>query len=204
MSLAAILIDTWTTERLKTLSVWSHVPEEHLEFRLAPRARTPHEHMVHQCVSEDTWMTKMLGLNTGLPALPAEESRSAFLRHYAEASERRLELLRGCSAEWFEEAARFFDTDRSRGWILVRRIAHTSHHRGQMTMILRALGVSLYSTYGPTADTGGLFQHGAPVIYRYPGVDELLDAETEGHPSALPSLPTAGDQPLTERPSGVS
>jgi len=38
------------------------------------------------------------------------------------------------------------------------------------------LGRSLYSTYGPTADTGGLFQQGAPVIYRYESVEALLAA----------------------------
>ncbi|MFL5496629.1 MAG: DinB family protein, partial [Gemmatimonadales bacterium] len=32
---------------------------------------------------------------------------------------------------------------RSRAWILVRRIAHTAHHRGQQTILLRQLGREL-------------------------------------------------------------
>src|SRR4051794_40847755 len=87
------LLDTYDTERLKTLSVWSQVAEEDFEFRAEPRARTPHEHMVHQCAGEDGWFKNLLGIDLGAPPLPAspeEETRPAFLRAYAEASGKRL------------------------------------------------------------------------------------------------------------------
>lgn len=42
------LIDTYETERIKTLSVWSQFGDGDLEFRPAPLARTPHEQMVHR------------------------------------------------------------------------------------------------------------------------------------------------------------
>lgn len=191
------LLDTYETERLKTLSVWSQVADAEMEHRSEPRARTPREQMVHQCVSEDTWMRTMLGIDAGLPPLPAEETRLAFLAHYAAASEARLARLREQPEAWFEETTRFFDVGRSRAWVLTRRIAHSAHHRGQLTAQLRALGHSLYSTYGPTADTGGLFQNGAPVIYRYPTVEDLLAAEAEG--GGGPSLPGPGEKSPTER-----
>jgi uncharacterized damage-inducible protein DinB len=192
------LLDTYDTERLKTLSVWSCFQDEDLRFRPEPRARTPHEQMVHQCVSEDLWMKNMLGIDLGAPALPAQEARLDFLRTYAEASGRRLEKLRGMADEWFEGITRFFDVERSRAWVLTRRIAHSSHHRGQLTAYLRLLGRDLYSTYGPTADTGGLFQNGAPVIYRYPDLDHLLEAEARG--GDFPPLPGPGGKSPTERP----
>ena len=88
------LADTYETERLKTLSVWSQFRDDDLALRPEPRARTPREHMVHQCVSEDLWMTRMLGLDVGLPQLPVPETRLGFLTHYAEASGRRLARLR--------------------------------------------------------------------------------------------------------------
>jgi hypothetical protein len=50
----------------------------------------------------------------------------------------------------------FFDLSRTLAWIVVRRIAHTAHHRGRQTALLRMLGRALYGTYGPTADTGWL------------------------------------------------
>jgi uncharacterized damage-inducible protein DinB len=192
------LLETYDTERLKTLSVWSQLRDGDLRFRPEPRARTPHEQMVHQCVSEDVWMKNMLGIDLGVPPLPAEETRVAFLHKYAEASGERLARMRGMTEEWFEGMTRFFDVERSRAWVLTRRIAHSAHHRGQLTTYLRLLGRDLYSTYGPTADTGGLFQNGAPVIYRYPDLERLLAAEERGGDS--PPLPGPGDKSPTERP----
>ena len=195
----AFLVDTYATERIKTLSVWSHFTEADLRFRPEPRARTPLEQMVHQCVSEDVWMQRMLGIETRLPPLPQREDRLGFLEHYAEASGRRLERLEAQSPEWFAGETRFFDVPRSRAWVLTRRIAHSAHHRGKLTTCLRLLGRALYSTYGPTADTGGLFQQGAPVIYRYGSVEELLTAERGGG-AKPPTLPGPGSSPPTERP----
>jgi uncharacterized damage-inducible protein DinB len=191
------LVDTFRTERIKTLGVWSQIPDVRMEFRPEPRARTPHEHMVHQCVSEDTWMTNMLGISVSRPALPAEETRQAFLEHYAATSAERLSRLEACENSWFEAETRFFDTTRSRAWVLTRRLTHSAHHRGQLTAYLRLWGQALYSTYGPTADTGGLFQNGAAVIYRYASVEELLQAERRGGASA--PLPGPGTEPPTER-----
>ena len=41
-------------------------------------------------------------------------------------------------------------------------------------------GQALYSTYGPTADTGGLFQNQAQVVYRYASIDDLIERERKG------------------------
>lgn len=194
----SFLADTYATERLKTLSVWSAFRDEDLAFRCAERARTPLEHMVHQCVSEDTWMRKMLGIVAPFEVLPPKESRLAFLLHYAAASGDRLDRLREKPADWWGEATRFFDVERSRAWVFVRRIAHSAHHRGQLTVLLRLRARPVYSTYGPSADTGGLFLNEAPTIYRYHSVEELLAAESEG--GAWPELPGPGEKPSTERP----
>jgi hypothetical protein len=155
--------------------------------------------MVHQCVSEDAWMQRMLGIDVGLPPLPIEESRLGFLEHYALVSERRLAALSARPAGWFEEETRFFDVPRSRAWVMTRRISHSAHHRGQLTIYLRLLGRDLYSTYGPTADTGGLPHQGASVIYRYRAVEELLLAARGGAVDP-PGLPGPGPAPPTERP----
>jgi uncharacterized damage-inducible protein DinB len=190
--------DTYATERLKTLSVWSAFRDEDLAFRCAERARTPLEHMVHQCVSEDTWMRNMLGIIAPFEVLPLQETRLAFLLHYAAASGDRLAQLRERPADWWTGTTRFFDVERTRAWVFLRRIAHSAHHRGQMTVLLRLRERPVYSTYGPSADTGGLFLNGAPTIYRYGSVEELLAAESEG--GAWPALPGPGEKPATERP----
>jgi uncharacterized damage-inducible protein DinB len=193
------IVETYKTERLKTLGVWSQIPDERMQFRPEARARSPIEHMVHQCVSEDTWMRSMLGIAISHPALPATETRLAFLQHYAACSAERVALIADRPDAWFEEPTQFFDVVRSRAWVLIRRFTHSAHHRGQLTTYLRLWGQPLYSTYGPTADTGGLFQNGARVIYRYLSVDELLAHEAEGGGS-VPALPGLGLNPVTERP----
>jgi uncharacterized damage-inducible protein DinB len=181
------LVETYRTERLKTLGVWSQIPDARMRFRPEKRARSPIEHMVHQCVSEDNWMRSMLGIAIGHPALPADESRQAFVAHYELCSAERLHELAQQPDEWFEQTAKFFDVDRSYAWVLTRRIAHSAHHRGQLTVYLRRWGDALYSTYGPTADTGGLAVNCARVIYRRGSVDDE-------------KLPVKSDKPLTERP----
>jgi uncharacterized damage-inducible protein DinB len=198
MSAYDFLLDTYETERIKTLSVWSMFQEADLEFRPAPKIRTPHEQMVHQCVSEHTWMMNMLGIDSGIPVLPETEHRLDFLRHYARASAGRLEELRAKPESWFAEVTSFFEVPRERSWILLRRLTHSAHHRAQLTVYLRLLRRELYSTYGPTADTGGLFQNKAQIIYRYESIEQLLADEANG--GRFPDLPGPGPLSPTERP----
>lgn len=196
------LTETYATEQLKVLGVWSMFEDGDLAVRPHPtdaRGRSVLEHMVHQSLSEDLWFRTMLGIDVGAPPLPDTETRTAFLRSYAERSAKRLAALRAEPDEWWEEEVAFFDVRRSRAWVMVRRIAHTAHHRGQQTALLRMLGRSLHSTYGPTADTGGLFQRGAVTVYAYPDEDALLVGEMAGGRKA--PLPGTGSAAVTERPS---
>jgi hypothetical protein len=101
---------------------------------------------------------------------------------------------------WWEEEVAFFEVTRTRAWIVTRRIAHTAHHRGQQTALLRMLGRDLHSTYGPTADTGGLMRDNAPVVYAYAGLEELLEEEAGTRRKA--ALPGPGGRSVTERPAG--
>jgi hypothetical protein len=76
------LIDSYETERLKVLSVWSMFQDEDLLKRPHPidrRGRSVIEQMVHQCVSEDLWFRTMLGVDVGLPPLPPREARAEFI-----------------------------------------------------------------------------------------------------------------------------
>lgn len=196
------LVDAYGTERLKVLSVWSEFRDGDLHIRPKQddrRGRSVLEHFVHQCVSENNWFRGMLGIDVGAPPLPSVESRLEFMKRYAEDSLRRLERLQTTDDPWWESETTFFDVRRSRAWVVTRRLAHTAHHRGQQLAMLRMLGRTLHSTYGPTADTGGLPQTAAATIYAYPTMDDLLDAESRGGAKAALPPPPAG--PLTERPN---
>jgi uncharacterized damage-inducible protein DinB len=198
MSRYDFLLDTYRTERLKTLNLWSQVPDDRMNDRLEARARSPREHMVHQCLSEDGWMRTMLGISVAHAVLPANEGRMWFIERYALSSAERLARLEQQAEDWFEGGTTFFDVARSRAWVLTRRLTHSAHHRAQLQTCLRAWGIALYSTYGPSADTGGLAANGARVIYRYPSADAILIGEAER--AVTPPLPGPGPKPPTERP----
>jgi uncharacterized damage-inducible protein DinB len=195
------LVETYATERFKVLSVWSMFKDKHLPARPNPadsRGRSVHEHMVHQCMSEDLWFRNMLSIDVGAPPLPAREIRWEFMARYAEDSAKRLAALREKAEPWWEEVVTFFDVPRSRAWVVTRRIAHTAQHRGQLMAMLRMLGSDMHSTYGPTADTGGLMQNHAPTIYAYSSLEAMLASEAKGGAKTL--LPPHGAKPVTERP----
>jgi uncharacterized damage-inducible protein DinB len=195
------LVETYETERIKVVSVWSEFRDEDLPFRPResdPRGRSVHEQMVHQCVSEDLWFRTMLGIDVAAPPLPSRETRLEFMKRYAEDSAKRLAELRGKDDQWWESETNFFDVRRPRAWVITRRLTHTSHHRGQQMAMLRMLGRDVHSNYGPTADTGGLMQNHATTIYAYRGLEELFRGESAGGTKS--PLPGAAGKPVTERP----
>jgi pimeloyl-ACP methyl ester carboxylesterase/uncharacterized damage-inducible protein DinB len=161
------LIDSYESERVKVVSVWSEFRDGDLTVRPRQddsRGRSVQEHMVHQCVSEDAWFRNMLGIDVGGPPLPDLETRLEFMKRYAQDSGKRLQRLRQTDECWWESPTAFFNVQRTRAWVMTRRLTHTSHHRGQQMAMLRMLGRDLHSNYGPTADTGGLTNptaHGA-------------------------------------------
>jgi uncharacterized damage-inducible protein DinB len=195
------LVETYETECIKVVSVWSEFRDQDLPVRprqADPRGRSVREQMVHQCVSEDLWFRTMLDIDVGAPPLPAQETRLEFVKRYAQDSEKRLAALHTKEDTWWEGDTTFFDVKRSRAWVMTRRLTHTSHHRGQQMAMLRMLGRELHSNYGPTADTGGLMQNHAPTIYAYPSLATLLEGEAGG--GAKSALPHSGGKAVTERP----
>ena len=198
------LVETYETERIKVVSVWSEFSDADLPVRPRagdPRGRSVQEQMVHQCVSEDLWFRTMLGIDVSVAPVPTSETRLEFIKRYAEDSGKRLEALRAKPGSWWESETKFFDVQRSRAWVMVRRIAHTAHHRGQQMAMLRMLGRDVHSNYGPTADTGGLMQNHAPTIYSYPSLQALLEGETIRGAKAV--LPGAAGKAVTERPDKI-
>lgn len=154
------LLDAYETEILKITGIWSAFPDDSLSFRPAPKSRSVLEQMDHQVRSEAHWMATMLGIDTGDPD-PAEKTARGYIEQYRCDAARRLEALRSQPDDWWRETEKFFDVGRSRAWIFLRRLNHSTHHRGQLVVYLRILGLRVPSVYGHTADTGG------SVIYNF-------------------------------------
>jgi uncharacterized damage-inducible protein DinB len=147
------LLETYETEILKTIGIWGAFPDSALDFRPHAKSRTVLEQMEHQCQSEDRWMRTMMNIATGDP-MPLARTRRAFLDKYLSDAKRRLGILHTKADTWWREPVAFFDVTRSRTWVMVRRLNHSTHHRGQLIVYLRLLDLKVPSVYGPTADTG--------------------------------------------------
>ena len=150
----SFLLDTYDTEILKTTGIWSAFPESKMDYKPHPKSRSVIEQMEHQVQSEGRWMSGMLGIDTGDPN-PSQRSKQGFIEKYKADAGQRLLIMRGKPEEWWQEAANFFDVSRSRAWVMTRRMTHSAHHRGMLSVYLRLLDIPLPSVYGPTADTDG-------------------------------------------------
>jgi len=140
----------------------------------------------------------MFGIDVGAPPLPDSETRLEFIKQYAEDSGKRLAVLKKKDKAWWEVEVSFFDVKRTRAWIMLRRIAHTAHHRAEQGVLLRMLGREVYSVYGSSIDSGCLPENGAVTIYPYTDVESLIEGESAGGRKA--KLPGPGNEPFTERP----
>src|SRR5205814_5277984 len=99
------LVESYATERIKVLSVWSEFRDEDLRVRPNEsdrRGRSVLEQMVHQCVSEDLWFRSMLGIDVSAPPLPARETAIEFIRRYTADSGKRLAALQSTDESWWE------------------------------------------------------------------------------------------------------
>jgi len=152
------LLDTYETEIMKTAGIWACFPEDRLNWRPHPKSRTIIEQFEHQVQSEGRWMTAMLGIETGDPE-PEERTKEAFIEKYRADARRRLDILLDKPDDWWQARTAFFDVQRSRAWIMLRRITHSAHHRAQLLVYLRLLDIPVPSIYGPTADTGGVVKY---------------------------------------------
>ncbi len=147
-------LETYESETAKTASVWSAFVDADLPFRPHERSSTAREVMKHQLLSERRFFAEFLGSPepAASETLPGADSVEAYRARFLELAEPRLAFLARQPESWWLETARFFDVDRQHVWIFWRRVLHSAHHRTQLTTYLRALGKSVPSTYGPTAD----------------------------------------------------
>jgi uncharacterized damage-inducible protein DinB len=152
------LLDTYRTEILKIVGLWEACPEEHLDWRPHERSRTIRELMEHQVQSEGRWMREILGVDTGDPN-PAENTKQAYIEKYRADAQERLSIMCDKGLDWWLEEVQFYDVRRLRVWVMLRRINHSTHHRGQLGVYLRLLDVPVPSVYGPTADTNGKVEY---------------------------------------------
>ena len=147
-------IDTYASETNKVASVWHEFTDGDLPYRPHPRASSVEEILRHQLLSERRFFGEFLGVSEPAPdsVLPVPLTVARATSRLVELARPRLASLATQHGEWWTTRVPFFDVERERAWILMRRMLHTAHHRTQLTVYLRVMGRDVPSTYGPTAD----------------------------------------------------
>jgi len=146
-----------TTKRL-----FNVIPDDKLEWRPHPKARTLGELAMHVAmiaggVAEIAEMdTKEAG---NFPVDPVATNRAQILAAFAESLEKGKSIVASTDdaralAEWklVRDGETLVSMPRAGFWRAIM-LNHYYHHRGQLSAYLRELDVELPSIYGPSADT---------------------------------------------------
>lgn len=161
MSLHKALLAEYTHETQSTRKVLERVPTDHFSWQ-------PHEksmsllRLARHVADLAEWVTMIitqseLDLSVKSPAKEIS-STEALVKYFDEKVETAKKTLAETNDEVLEETWTLrmgdhviFSMPKK---IVIRTVCfnHTYHHRGQLTVYLRLLGVALPNIYGPTAD----------------------------------------------------
>lgn len=161
---------TWAEEAAKTLAVMDAIPDSAMNTAVVPEHRDLRRmawHLVESLIEmpqhcglaiEGTQFIE--GMFIKQPPATMGEVREAYLR----ASE---SLLKGL-APWkdadLETEDETYGERWQRGKTLYVLIIHQTHHRGQMTVLMRQAGLAVPSIYGPTKDGWSAYGMEAPAV----------------------------------------
>jgi uncharacterized damage-inducible protein DinB len=153
----------WNSERDATLKVFAALTEPALVQPVAPGGRTLGRLAWHIVLT----VPEMMG-HAGLAvAGPAEDApqpaRAEMVSAYTESSARLVEAVR---ASWtdamLEESIPMYGEQWRRGDVLTALVAHQTHHRGQMTVLMRQAGLTVPGIYGPAREEWASMGMSAP------------------------------------------
>ncbi len=150
------LVETYASETNKVAGIWMHIPDKQLDFQIHAKSSSIRQILVHQILSERRFFGEFLGfseprVDTLLPP-EGQASVEGYVHRFVDLARARLQPIAAADEHYWLSETPFFDVSRQRIWIFWRRILHTAHHRTQVAMCLRQLGIDLPATYGPTAD----------------------------------------------------
>ncbi len=151
-------IHCWQDEYPVFLKTFRAVPADRLAFRPGPNMRSTGDLVWLQVVEKRCWFelldTGRIDWKMGPPAMSLEEMIAAYEKAHAELA-RRLERVDDESwlhrpTQFVEGGQVFFET--SMGHMFWLGLFDAIHHRGQLTVHLRTMGVKVPAIYGPSGD----------------------------------------------------
>lgn len=158
-TISDFLLSTIESEIATTASVLGAVPADRLDYRPDGLSKSALG-LVRHLTIEDEWFLNMIADRRFSPP-PDSESDACGISTPAQAVERykknmpaAIARVRQLSGPQFAEEMELFGTMRMPvASVLSLMLRHSTHHRGQLTSYLRAMGGKVPSIYGPSADT---------------------------------------------------
>lgn len=161
---------TWTEEAAKTLAVIDAIPDSAMDTAVVPEHRDLRRmawHLVESLIEmpqhcglaiEGSQLIE--GMFIKQPPATMGEVRDA----YARASESLLKALTAWKDVDLETEDEMYGERWQRGKTLYVLIIHQTHHRGQMTVLMRQAGLAVPSIYGPTKEGWVAYGMEAPAV----------------------------------------
>jgi len=162
MTLAATLIQELDLEAVTTKRLLERIPEAQLDWKPAARSRTLGELGLHIAETPGAVASLAVSNPAQAPSFEGMDRSPKTSDEIVTALERSLATAKATVGAWDDRA--LMETwhlkTGDRELMAIPRIAflrsimlnHWYHHRGQLSVYLRQLGVPLPSIYGPTAD----------------------------------------------------
>ena len=137
-----------------TRRVLAAVPESQLDFKLGDKGRTTRELMWH-IVQSEKWFGE--GIAAGEFPMDAEPAAPATVAEILACYDQQMPAIQGklagLSGEHLAKSANFFNIFNLPVVLYMDFwIKHTVHHRGQLSMHLRAMNAHVPDIYGGSAD----------------------------------------------------
>ncbi len=162
MSIAEVLLGDFDAEAISTRRVLERIPDDKADWKPHEKSMSLGQLALHVATIP----------SYGLPILtepPLDLATAKFPKHAFESSAKLIEVSAGLAGEIRTALANVSDEDLQSEWsmrfgdhlvakgtrqVLYRTMFfnHLIHHRGQLTVYLRLLGVAVPGIYGPSAD----------------------------------------------------
>ncbi|WP_159887750.1 DinB family protein [Paenibacillus puerhi] len=158
------LLKSWEYEAGATQRLLNHLTDESLTQEISPQNWTLGRTAWHT-VAAIRIITSNTNLTFEAPAedWPAPASAQFIADSYHQASDAFVQALK---TQWsdstLEECIDFLGQSMPNGALMMFLILHQSHHRGQMTVLMRQAGLPVPGIYGPSKEEWANFGMEAP------------------------------------------
>jgi uncharacterized damage-inducible protein DinB len=156
----------WSQEIESTQKILKHIPDRALAQSVGADHRTLGRLAWHVVTSIPEMMSR-----TGLkpegpsPDAPVPTSAREIARAYNEAAISLLEIVKGSWTDaTLEVTDDMYGAKWARGFTIMALILHQTHHRGQMTVLMRQAGLEVPGSYGPARQEWGAFGMEPPTV----------------------------------------